>query len=171
MSDQETLYVNTMSIEKPLITEGNHVLTLMSCERKQCKDKFGDDPNGTIEKLLWQFKSNRTDEQQNRYIYEVWTGIRYGHEMAGLTKLLNYLVPGITQAEVNNLNIRTLCNKQYRAKIVHRNNKAGKLVADHVFLDLIEDGGAAKGDATAPFVQTTAPVVAPKDMAWGNDNE
>ena len=141
--------------ERALIAEGTQTLVFKGCESKMVADNFSATEGAKVEKYLWQF-ANAQSEQ-----YSVWTNTRYGSDRAGLTQLLDLMLPGITKEDVAKLDTDDLVGRKYRARIVHRKNaNTGKVYAQHTILEPIEEDGAGRQVASA---STVVPVAALPD--------
>lgn len=128
----------TTTKARPLIPTGEQLLCLISVEVKVLSNLFKESPSDPdeVERLLWQFQSKATDPDTGEpYEYGIFTNLNYGHARAGITKLLDQLVPGITIDIADQLDTDDLCNKWYRARIKHVKNAQGVDKAEHTMIE------------------------------------
>ena len=121
--------------EYPLIPAGEHILKLQSCDIQEFEDRFQKSESGKVERLKFRFISNETDDDGAPYDYVVYTGMTYGNDKAGLTRLIDMLVPGMTEKKFADFDTDDLVGKRFRAQIKHVKKEDGKLKADYVYMN------------------------------------
>ena len=128
----------------PLIPAREHIFKLVSCDFSEMDDKFGarDAVNGKVKRLKFRFVSQEEDEDGTPYDYAVITGLTYGNEKAGLTRLIDMLVPGMTVEKFADFDTDDLVGKKFRAQIKHTKNEQGKPKADYVYMAPVAKAGA-----------------------------
>ena len=121
--------------DRPLIQTGEHILKLASVEVREMDDRYGRSSTGKVNRIVWQFVSNEADEDGAPYEYAVFTGELYGNEKAGMTALVDMLVPGMTPAKFAAFDTDDLIGKRFRAQIKHIKKDDGTgMKAVHVYL-------------------------------------
>ncbi len=148
------------SVEKarPLIPAGEHVLKLVSVEGKEMDDRYGRSTTGKTIRYVWQFVSNETDDDGVPYEYAVFTGDQYGNPKAGMTLLVDMLVPGMTAAKFEDFDSDDLVGKRFRAQIKHTPREDGKgMAAKHVYITPITN--KPRPAETKPSAAEAAPAV------------
>ena len=161
--------------ERNPIPPGDHILTLT-----EVKPFSGDNPyfdpkepeSGTNQKhktrLIWQFLSDSEDAEGTRYEHAVWTGEYYGHQRAGLTALLDQMLPDAGDDVKSSINTDFLVGTRYKAKIRLTKNQKGDLVPKAVDLEPVA-GLAPKKDYDPD--DDGAPNEYPATGDTGNTNE
>ena len=134
--------------EYALIPAGEHILKLSSCDVQEFEDRYGKSNSGKVERLKFRIVSNETDDDGTPYDFVVYTGMTYGNEKAGLTKLIDMLVPGMTEKQFADFDTDDLVGKKFRAQIKHVKKDDGKMKPDFVYMAPIV-AGAGKGRAAA----------------------
>ena len=132
----------------PEIKPGNHTLTLTAIRVVEGdnpyfkKDKpISKSNNPKNNRLVWDFVTDEVDPATGKpYEYAHWTNDNYGDSRASLTKLLDFLVPGITVEQAKGMDVEELIGKRYAAFISTRKNQKGNVVPDLAFAKpLVED--------------------------------
>ncbi len=125
------------SVEKarPLIPAGEHVLKLSSVEGKEMDDHYGRSATGKTTRYVWSFVSNESDDDGVPFEYAVFTGDQYGNAKAGMTLLVDMLVPGMTPEKFEDFDSDDLIGKRFKAQIKHQAREDGKgMAAKHVYI-------------------------------------
>ncbi len=116
--DENRMPVAAPAPKRTPITQGDHLLCLISVEEKM-QPSFND-PKVDTPRWIWQFKAKATDpETGDRYEFRVYTGVTYGDSRATLTILLDQMVPDWTDDQKANVNTDELLQTYYKAKIRH----------------------------------------------------
>ena len=136
----------------PLIPKGEHILKLSSIEIVQFEDKYGKGKDGKVDRVKWRFVSNEEDEDGTPYDFVVYTGDQYGNEKAAMTRLIDNLVPGMTEAKFPDYETDDLIGKKFKATIKHVKKDDGKPKADYVYMAPIGKAGAAAPKAAVTTV-------------------
>jgi len=138
--------------ERHPIPAGDHILTLVEVKPHESDNPFYDpkEPEGGANqkrktRLIWQFLSDSEDAEGTRYEHAIWTGEYYGHQRAGLTALLDQMLPDADEQVKSAINTDTLLGSRYKAKIRLAKNQKGDLVPKAVDLEPI------KGDKAVQF--------------------
>lgn len=114
--------------ERPLIPAEVHILTLVATKQVEVapSGKFVQklNANGKVDKLIHEFESLTKDDDGNPYTHAEWTGVVDGNEKAGLTILLDQMMPGVPaseRAKMTPAGFDTDVNvgKQFEAKFSH----------------------------------------------------
>lgn len=135
--------------DRPLISAGEHVLKLASVDVKEMDDRYGRSSTGKVNRIVWQFISNETDDDGAPYEYAVFTGDVYGNEKAGMTALVDMLVPGMTVEKFAEFDTDDLIGKRFKAQIKHVKKDDGTgMKATHVYLAPV--AAKAKPSETKP---------------------
>lgn len=152
------------------ITVGEHTVKLVEVESVQfentfaTKDKDGNFPARDC--LTWKFLSNQEDEEGEPYQYQVTTGTAYGGARAGLTLLLDMLVPGITVAQAKNLDTDDLIGKRFKTMITMRTGVDGTKKPVHSYFAPLAKGAKpvqeVVEEAEEEAEEEVAPTPAPK---------
>lgn len=107
-----------MTEKRNAIPAGDYILCLISVESKM-QPSF-EDPTQETERWIWQFKSNTKDpETGDRYEFRQYTGPRYGHPRAGLTLLLDQMLPDWSEIQKGSIDTDKILNTYYKARIRH----------------------------------------------------
>lgn len=120
------------------ICVGEHTLKLDSIEEKQFENTFqpknaqGEHPVRNT--WVWKFISNQEDDDGEPYVYGVITNTAYGNARAGLTLLLDMLVPGMTESKARNFDTDTLIGKKFKALITLKTAQDGTKKPTHSYL-------------------------------------
>lgn len=110
---------------RPLITAGEHTFTLMGVNEVEVDDSWH--PGQRVTKWVWEFDSETISEEDGKpYTHKEWTKTTYGHSKAGLTILLNQLMPGMTQERARNLNTDALVGRKFKGMIRHEADDNGE---------------------------------------------
>ena len=133
--------------ERVLIPAGDHILKLTKIEPREMDDLYGKSDTGKVTRVLWAFVSNETDDNGTPYEYGIFTNDRYGNEKAGMTLLIDMLVPGMTADKFDDYETDELIGKRFRAQIKHVKKPDGGMKATHVFITPV--GSKAKPAAEA----------------------
>ena len=120
--------------EYPLIPSGEHVLKLTGCDVQEFEDRYGKSDTGTVERIKWRFMSQEEDESGVPYDFVVYTGKAYGNDKAGLTRLIDMLVPGMNEKKFADFDSDDLIGKKFRAQIKHVKKDDGKIKPDYVYM-------------------------------------
>lgn len=108
---------------------GEHVLTLVEVFPVESDNIYGKqkDPKApdTKTRWAWRFESDAQDEDGKPYEYVHWTGVYYGDDRAGLTALLDFILPGVSVEDKKKVNTDTLIGKRFKVAIKTRVNKKG----------------------------------------------
>lgn len=123
------LNVDYAASSRVLIPEGEHVIRLVSIERRRMDSQYSKDPDGKVDRFLWRFET-----LDGSYSYVVFTGTIYGPANAGLTRLLSTMLPKHTPAQIRSMDLESLKGSTYRVFIKHNATATGKQVAQHLFL-------------------------------------
>ncbi len=138
--------------ERSTIPPGDHILTLTEGRQHDGENPFFDktkevgganQPRKT--RLIWQFTSEATDNEGVHYEHAIWTGEFYGDPRAGLTALLDQMMPDADDTTKSNINTDFLVGTRYKAKLRMVRNQKGDLVPKAVDLEPI------KGDKAVQF--------------------
>ena len=140
--------------------EGEHVLELKKVNITE-QPSF-EDPQTMVNRLIWEFFND------DGYRHSQWTGTKYGNEKAGLTILLNRLVPGMNDELFDAFDTDDLIGKKFNGIIEHRVSTKGVPFSFLAFIRPLPAGSgpAAKATTQAPPARTaTAPAPAPAPAA------
>ena len=127
--------------ERVIIPAGDHILKLVKIDPREMDDLYGKSSTGKVIRVLWVFESNETDDYGNPYEYGHFTNDVYGNEKAGLTLLVDMLVPGMTKAVYDEYDNDDLIGKKFRAQIKHVQKDNGAMKPIHVFITPISPKG------------------------------
>ena len=106
------------TVKRNPIPAGDHVLTLVSVEEKE-QPAFSN-PNVMERRWTWQFKAQGKDPETGEpYEFRAYTGRFYGHPKAGLTLLLDMMLPDWTVEQKSHIDTDTILSRAFRAKIRH----------------------------------------------------
>ena len=120
---------------RPLIPAGEHILKLVEVRAQEMDDRYGKSATGKVVRNIWQFVSNETDEDGTPYEYGVFTGDTYGNPKAGMTNLIDMIVPGMTAEKFADFDSDDLVGKKFRAQIKHTKKDDGTgMKAVHVYI-------------------------------------
>lgn len=112
------------TVRRNPIPEGEHLLCLMSVE--EVTQPSFNDPKIDAVRWIWQFKAKATDpETGERYEFRQYTGPNYGNPKAGLTVLLDQMLPTWTEEQKGVIDTDKVLQTYYKARIRHE--KADKL--------------------------------------------
>ena len=140
--------------ERTSIPAGDHILTLVEVKQHDGENAFFDktkevgganQPRRT--RLIWQFTSEATDNEGVHFEHAIWTGEFYGNPRAGLTALLDQMLPEADENVRENVNTDTLIGTRYQAKIRLVRNQKGDVVPKAVDLEPIK----GEGQTATPF--------------------
>ena len=120
--------------ERELIPAGDHILKLIKIEPREMDDLYGKSSTGKVIRILWVFTSNETDDNGTPYEYGVFTNDTYGNEKAGMTLLVDMLVPGMTIPKFDDFDTDDLIGSKFRSQIKHVKKDNGGMKAIHVFI-------------------------------------
>lgn len=126
----------------PLIPAGEHVLTLREVGTKEFPSF--NNPNEQVERTMWRFTSNEEDEDGAPYEFRQYTGMVYGNNKAALTKLIDMLVPGMTEDDFEEFDSDDLIGKKFKAQIKHAKNDKGDVKPELVFITPLKKPEAKK---------------------------
>jgi hypothetical protein len=169
------MYIKIDTSTDALIPTGTHIIRLQSCEIKRVNSQYApaSSTDGKVDKLLWRFTTETPAPDGQVYEYVHFTGTAYGNDRAALTLLLDQLAPGMNRAIAAKLDINTLVGKRYRTRIVHKTIAAtGKVAAQHVFIEPVEDEGTPAVSPSGPVPPTSnkpalaAPFDDGDDTSW-----
>lgn len=121
--------------EYALIPAGEHLLKLTACDKVELDDHFGRSDTGKVVRIKWRFVSQAASDDGVPYDYITYTGLEYGNEKAGLTKLLDMLVPGITKKVFDEFDTDDLIGRKFRARIKHVKREDGTPRPELVLLE------------------------------------
>ena len=138
--------------ERELIPAGDHILKLIRIEPREMDDMYGKSDTGKVTRILWLFTSNETDSNGAPYEYGVFTNDIYGNEKAGMTLLVDMLVPGMTEAVFEDYETDDLIGSKFRAQIKHVKKENGSMKATHAFITPVVSKAKPKS-SKAPIVQ------------------
>ncbi len=128
----------------PLIPKGEHVLKLVSVEKRRITSTFSKEEDGKADKFIWEFHAAQKDDNGKPFTYTVFTGVRYGNNKAGLTDLLNQMIPDITEETAAELDTEDLVGTKYNTQIRHNKSDKGELFPAHIYLTPFKAGAKAK---------------------------
>ena len=140
--------------EKALIPAGEHILKLIKIDPREMDDLYGKSTTGKVTRVLWVFVSNETDDSGEPYEYGVFTNDKYGNEKAGMTLLIDMMVPGMTVEKFEDYETDDLLGKKFRSQIKHIKKDNGGMKATHVYITPITN--KAKPVETKPEVVKVA---------------
>lgn len=127
---------------RPLIPAGKHTLTLMKVDEVVVDNSFK--PGEQVTKWIWEFDSDEVDEDGVPYTHKEWTKTVYGHPKAGLTILLNQLIPGMTQERANKLDTDSLVGRKFEGMIRHQVDDKGVNRADLAYIGPLDESKQTK---------------------------
>lgn len=147
----------TPTPKRPPIPAGDHILCLTSVEEKMQPAFSGE---GESLRWIWQFVAKATDpDTGERYEFRQYTGPNYGHPKAGLTLLLDQMLPTWTEDQKGSIDTDRLLQTYYKAKIRHeKGEKPGD--PPKARLAFIEPYNPKKNGTAAPATPTPAPAPA-----------
>ena len=145
----------TVTVSKPPAICPTGVHTFFLTEVKSVfQAPFGSPPDAekTVERWVWEFTAKDIKDTEGLYpVVTVWTNTTYGDPRAGLTRLLDMLVPGITAEQAQNFDTDTLLMNEYEGSVKHEASKRdGTPFATFVYLRPLH---LALEDAADPFVE------------------
>ena len=120
--------------DREIIPAGDHILKLVKIDPREMDDLYGKSTTGKVTRVLWAFVSNETDDSGNPYEYGVFTNDKYGNEKAGMTLLIDMMVPGMTVDKFENYETDDLIGNKFRAQIKHVKKDTGGIKATHVYI-------------------------------------
>lgn len=139
------------TVKRNPIPEGDHILILVSVEEKM-QPSFNDPKEETL-RWIWQFKAKAVDpETGDRYEFRQYTGPRYGNKKAGLTLLLNQMLPTWTAEQKETINTDKVLQTYYKARIRHEepDNPKDPPVPRLVFIEPLKVKKTAEAAPVAP---------------------
>jgi len=157
--------------ERASIPPGDHILTLTEVKPYESDNPFfkkdeavsnANQPRKT--RLIWQFTSDADDGEGNPFEHAIWTGEFYGDPRAGLTALLDQMMPEADEQVKSNINTDMLLGTRYKAKLRMVKNQKGDLVPKAVDLEPVkgqttqfdpDDQGPSEYPATGQTGNTT----------------
>jgi len=142
---------------RPLCPAGDHILKLVEVREQEMDDRYGKSATGKVVRNIWQFVSSETDEDGTPYEYGVFTGDTYGNPKAGMTLLVDMLVPGMTVEKFADFDSDELIGKKFRAQIKHVKREDGTgAKAVHVYITPVGNKATpqVKPDTYKPLIDT-----------------
>lgn len=108
----------TPTVKRNAIPSGDHLFCLISVEEVQQPDF--NDATKEVTRWIWQFKSKQRDPETGElFEFRQYTGPKYGNPRAGLTILLDQMLPDWSDAQKGNIDTDKIINSFYKARIRH----------------------------------------------------
>src|SRR5579862_6417134 len=125
--------------QHPICSIGIHLFTFVNDAVVRVDSAFSREPDGRVDKIRWDFQSDKCNKDGEPYYYQPLTGFIFGDERASLTQIIRSLVQGITASEDVNIDISTLWGRRFEGEIKHKKIDDKTKVAYHVYLKPIDE--------------------------------
>lgn len=144
------------TVKRNPIPAGEQILYLVSVESVM-QPSFND-PNVQVPRWVWQFKAKAKDpETGENYEFRQYTGEVYGNKKAGLTLLLDQMLPTWTDEQKETIDTDKIIGTFYTAHIRHEKaDKAGDPPKPRLLMIQPAKKGAAPAAKPAEDVDTFA---------------
>lgn len=124
--------------ERTPIPPGDHILTLVEVKPYEQDDTFHPNEDGSFPKksrLIWQFQSDKADDDGDAYEYAEWTGAYYGNPKAKLTGFLDQIIPDASEETKEGLDTDSIIGRRFKSKIQNQKNAKGDYVPRAVYFE------------------------------------